>query len=158
MTESLLHVPLVVKHPHQRESSRVAAPAALTAFPDVVGAARRGRREPFARDRVLAAKQPVTGDLRDRYEAAVADADPFCRPSRAVYEPAGTGLAKTYTWGDAVGRVRVSGAGAVEPLDGGRRATVEAAFADVADADLGRPRTDAMAEGTREHLEALGYF
>jgi arylsulfatase A-like enzyme len=158
MTESLLHVPLLAKFPGQRTGRTVDDPAALTAFRDVVAAARRGERATFTRSQVLASKQPVTGDLRERYEAAVDDATPFLQRSRAVYEPAETGVRKTYSWGDAVGEAHVPNAGAVGEVTTADRERIDSAFASVEDADVRRPDRESVDDGTRDHLEALGYF
>lgn len=157
-TESLLHVPLVVKQPQQRRNRTVTDPAALTAVRDVVDAARRGRRATCARERVLASKQPVTGDLRRRYEAAVDDVDPFLRESRVVYEGADDGVRKTYSWGEAVGTVDVRRAGAVGPVAKGDRERLSAAFASVEDAGVRRVGDGDPTDETREQLAALGYF
>lgn len=164
MSESLLHVPLVAKFPGQRTGRTVERPAALTAFPDVVRAANRGSDATFARSAVVASKQPVTGDLRARYEAAVDDATPFLRPSRAVYEPAETGVHKTYSWGEAVGHVTVPRAGAVSATTtaGSPRARdrdrLDAAFSRIDDAGVRRTPRDSVDAAAREQLEALGYF
>jgi hypothetical protein len=158
MSESLLHVPLVVKSPGQRTGRTVEGPAALTAFREVVDATRRWESADFARERVVASKQPVTGDLRERYESAVHDATPYRAPSRAVYEPAETGVSKTYAWGEAVGTVHVPHAGAVGPTTPADRARLEAAFEPLADPGVRRRSRGSADAGTRDQLEALGYF
>ena len=158
MTESLLHVPLVAKFPKQRTGRTVDDPAALTAFRDVVATARRGEQATFARSQVLASKQPVTGDLRDRYDAAADDATPFLQRSRAVYEPAGTGVRKTYSWGEAVGEVHVTQAGAAGEVTATDRERIDSAFASVDDADVRRTDGGSVDDSTRDRLEALGYF
>ena len=158
MTESLLHVPLVAKFPGQRTGRTVDDPAALTAFRDVVAAARGGERASFARSRVVASKQPVTGDLRERYETAADDATPFLRPSRAVYEPAETGVRKTYSWGDAVGEVHVPRAGTVGEAAAADRDRVSDAFDSLENADVRSTDRDSVDERTRDQLDALGYF
>jgi len=136
----------------------VEGPAALTAFREVVDATRRGEPADFARERVVASKQPVTGDLRERYESAVDDATPYRAPSRAVYEPAETGVYKTYSWGEAVGTVHVPHAGAVGPTTPADRAQLETAFEPLADPGVRRPGRGSADAGTRDKLEALGYF
>jgi arylsulfatase A len=157
-TESLLHVPLVVKQPGQSEGRTVTDPAALTAVREVATAARRGRPATCARERVLASKQPVTGDLRERYEAAVEDAGPFLRESRVVYERADGGVRKTYSWGTAAGTVHVPRAGTVGPVTDGDRERLSAAFEPVEDAGVRRAGHGDATDETREQLAALGYF
>jgi arylsulfatase A len=155
--EELLHVPLVIKRPGQDSGERVADPAALTALPEVVQAVRAGDNATFARERVLASKQPVTGDLRDRYERAVDDPEPLFARSRAVYERDGDAVRKTYSWGDAVGAVRVHRAGVVERVpDLGT--PPDDVFESVTDAGVRRERDERVTEETKTQLEALGYF
>ncbi|RXK47994.1 sulfatase [Halorientalis pallida] len=157
-TESLLHVPLVVKRPRQREGRTVTDPAALTAIPQVANAAREGHRTTCAREQVLASKQPVTGELRRRYESAVTDPGPFFRESRVVYEQTPSGVRKTYSWGDAVGTVQVPRAGSVgQPSDRGRD-RLSAAFRPVEAAGVRQVGRGEPADETKEQLAALGYF
>jgi arylsulfatase A len=157
-TESLLHVPLVVKQPRQRESRTVTDPAALTAVRDVANAARDGRRATCARDQVRSSKQPVTGELRRRYESAVKDPGPFFRESRVVYESATRGVRKTYSWGDAVGTVHVPRAGSVGPVTDGSQERLSAAFRPVEDDGVRHTGRGEPVDGTKEQLAALGYF
>jgi arylsulfatase A len=158
MTESLLHVPLVVKHPGQQTERRVHDPAALTAFPAVVEAALDGDRETFARERVLAAKQPVTGDLRERYETAVDDPEPHFAFSRAVYERIDGDLVKTQAWGDSVVRMRVDPARSRSLERTGGREALATAFEKVEPAGVSLDRETETTAETRQRLEALGYF
>ena len=157
-TEQLLHVPLVAKRPGQTAGGRVSDPATLTAFPDVVAATRNGESASFRRDRVLASKQPVTGDLYDRYERAVGNPAPLFAPSHAVYEPDGDGVRKTYSWGEAVGEAHVHRPGVVEYRGEGQQERIETAHKGLSDPDLCRERTDKATEETKAQLEALGYF
>lgn len=158
-TESLLHVPLVVKQPRQCEGRTITDPATLTAVRDVVAAAREGRRETCARTHVLASKQPLTGDLRDRYEAAVDDVEPFCRESRVIYERAADGsVRKTYSWGDAVGTTRIRRAGNAGPVTDGDRSRLSAAFESVESAGVRQASRREVSEAARDQLTALGYF
>ncbi|MFD1632974.1 sulfatase [Haloplanus ruber] len=157
-TENLLHVPLVVKQPRQRRPRTVTDPATLTAVRDVVDAAHEGRRATCARERVLASKQPVTGDLRRRYEAAVDDADPFLKESRVVYQATDNGVRKTYSWGEAVGTVDVRSASAVGTVRKGDPERLSTAFASVEDAGVRRIGDGDPTGETREQLAALGYF
>jgi arylsulfatase A len=157
-TESLLHVPLVVKHPHQREVRLVTDLAALTAVRDIVDAAIEGSRATCARRRVLASKQPVTGDLRDRYEAAVDDPEPFLRESRVVYEPADRGVRKTFSWGETVGSIDIPRPGTVGPVTAGDREHLSTAFEAIEHAAVRQVGGGDPTDETREQLAALGYF
>ncbi|MFC6974014.1 sulfatase-like hydrolase/transferase [Halomicroarcula sp. GCM10025709] len=104
MHETLLYVPLVVRPPGGGDGRRCHRPAALTAFPSVVESALDGEPivDGFARDRVLTTKQPVTADLRERFEDACVDPSQFLAPSRAVYRPDPDderAVRKRYYWG-----------------------------------------------------------
>jgi arylsulfatase A len=167
MHETLLHVPLVVRPPGGGPGERVAAPATLTRFPDAVAAARRGERPSFVPDGpVVAAKQPVTADLRRRFERACGDPEPLFAASRAVYEPSGDGVVKTYHWGEAAGRLRVPAAGATVPVGGAGGATdadchdrVERVFDRFEPRNVAGPRPDERVdEDAKERLRALGYY
>ena len=157
-TEQLLHVPLVVKRPGQTTGERVGGPATLTAFPDVVRACHDGGRATAVRERVLASKQPVTGDLRQRYERAVENPAPLFARSHAVYERDGEAVRKTYSWGDAVGEARVHAAGVVDHRREGDRTALTERLDELGDPDLRRERTDDVSEETKAQLGALGYF
>ncbi|RLM53572.1 sulfatase [Halobellus sp. Atlit-31R] len=178
MHESLLHVPLVVRYPEQRDREQhaerrdVFRPAALTRFPSVALDAASGRELPtdaFVPDGpVVASKQPVTGDLRERYVEACAEPEPFFAPSRAVYRAADDGtdttsVQKTYHWGKQVGELQVYDAQSVSPrstttLD--EAAThLDAAFDRFDSADVRQPREDqSVSVETKERLAALGYY
>lgn len=163
MHETLLHVPLIVRPPGGTDGKRCHRPAALTAFFDVAietvedGAPRGG----FADDRVVAAKQPVTDDLRERFEDACQDPTPYVQPSRAVYRPDPEdprAVRKRYYWGDAAAECRVHAPGAVSDVERIDPRAVEDAFSerrpDVREPLEGRQAT----ESTKEQLAALGYY
>lgn len=163
MHETLLRVPLLVRPPGGGAGREHHRPATLTAFPDAVGSALDGDdpAAAFARDAVYATKQPVTGDLRDRFEESCDDAAPFVAPSRAVYVPDPDderAVRKRYYWGDEAVVCRVRGPGEVAPVESTTPGEVDAAFNDhdpgVREPLTGRQVTDAA----REQLAALGYY
>jgi arylsulfatase A len=161
MHEELLHVPLVVRPPGGADGDRVHEPAALTRFPAVARGHAAGDppEAGFASESVVATKQPVTGDLRDRFERSCDRIDPFTAPSRAVYADAdGTAVRRRYYWGDEGAESLVHRAGVVEATGPAAPATVDAAFDDgaasVCEPLDGRQVTDE----TRERLAALGYY
>jgi arylsulfatase A len=158
MTEELLHVPLVVKQPGQETGNWVHEPAALTGFPDVVTAALTGERNTFAQERVLASKQPITGDLRERYEAAVEDPNPLFAPSRAVYEPTDGELVKHHQWGETVTRVRVDSPEKQTTALETNTGRLDRVFSDLEPASVSRTRDEDVNAETRTQLAALGYF
>ena len=172
MSESLLHVPLVVSAPGQTDPRRIDRPAALTAFPDVA-LGRVDRSDGFATDTVYATKQPVTGNLRERFERACDRVEPYTATSRAVYvadsEHPGS-VEKWYRWGLTATACRIPEAGAVElgpAIDPG---AVDAAFGPKAPDRTDGPVASTPEEireplegqgvsgATREQLSALGYY
>jgi arylsulfatase A len=161
MHESLLHVPLVVKAPGQEVGRRVHDPATLSRFPDVVLGHTTGDAgaDGFTTGTALASKQPVTADLRERFERHCGDVAPYAAPSRAVYTSAGgTAVRKRYYWGGSAGELLIHGPGTVEFRGEIDRESVDDAFDDpdaaVREPLAGRQVTD----GTKDHLAALGYY
>ncbi|KOX97115.1 MULTISPECIES: sulfatase [Halorubrum] len=161
MHEELLHVPLLVRPPGGADGEVCHRPAALTRFPSVVAAHVAG--EPpeagFAAERVLSLKQPVTADLRDRFEDACEDVTPFTAASHAVYtNETGRGVRKRYHWGDEGLEASVSGPGDFAPRREIDPATVTDAFED-SEADVREPMGGRQAtEQAKEQLAALGYY
>jgi arylsulfatase A len=161
MGEALLHVPLVVRAPGQREGRRVHEPAALTQFPSVALGHATGDppERGFGVDRVCSTKQPVTADLRERFERNCKRVAPYAAGSRAVYvDDEGESVRKRYHWGDAAAEFRVHRAGAVERVGGIEPDRVTAAFGDPA-ADVREPLDGRqVTDETKEQLAALGYY
>ena len=162
MHETLLHVPLLVRPPGGASGDRVHDPAALTRFPSVARGHVAGTppERGFAVESVVASKQPVTGDLRDRFARHCGDVAPYAAPSRAVYANAdGTAVRKRYYWGDDAGTTLVHRPGVVEPVDAASPARVDAAF-DEPTVSVRDPRDDdgGVSDETKAHLDALGYY
>ena len=170
MHEELLHVPLVVRPPGGATGERVDELAALTRFPAVVHA--HTRDDPpsrgFTVDRALALKQPVTADLRERFERRCDPVEPYLEPSRAVYENApdtpGAVRKRSY-WGDRGVTTLVHAPGVVEHRDPIEPETVDRAFRDTAnDRDPDRdPVREPLAgrqpdADVEAQLAALGYY
>ena len=161
MHEALLHVPLVVRPPGGTDRERVDDPATLTQFPAVVlgHVTGDGAENGFTAETVVASKQPVTADLRDRFERHCADVAPYAAPSRAVYTDDGDGtVRKRYYWGETGGELLIHDPGAVEFLGETAPGTVDAAFAgsrvEVRDPLEGRQ----VSNETKDQLAALGYY
>ncbi len=167
MHESLLHVPLVVRPPGGAAGRRVTEPVSLAAFPEAVARAQVGKPASFRTDRpVVAAKQPITGDLRAQFERACNDPEPLFAPSRAVYDATATGVRKTYVWGEAVGTLACPAAGQTHdgrlqavPSPAAARGRLTEAFAATPPVSVRCDRTTAAdMEETKAQLQALGYF
>jgi arylsulfatase A len=162
MHEALLHVPLLIRPPGGSSGREVHRPAALTAFPDAVLAVADGdEAPPFARERVYATKQPVTADLRERFETNCEDPAPFVAASRAVYRPDPDderAVRKRYYWGESALECQVHGAGRVTTRTGIDPEDVDAAFDH--DDPLVREPLDGggVTDAAKEQLAALGYY
>jgi len=113
----------------------------------------------FAVDRAHAAKQPVTGDLREKYETYCDDPGRFVADSHAVYEDApGRAVEKRFHWGDAAATFRVHAPGVVERDDGADADRLRAA-SDGADPGVrAEDAADEVSDAAKDRLEALGYY
>jgi arylsulfatase A len=165
MHEALLRVPLLVRPPGGTDGRTCHDPAALTAFPDVVTDTVDGGHvaDGFARDRVYAAKQPVTAELRERFEDACADPERFLAPSRAVYRPDADdprAVRKRYYWGERAVECRIRTPGEPSVVTRITPGRVDTAF-DEPDPtpEIRAPLDgDQVTDATREQLAALGYY
>ena len=163
MSEALLHVPLLVRPPGGGKGKRCHHPAALTAFPDVVMNAVIGTtdRQGFARDQVFSTKQPVTDNLRERYENHCAEPEPYLQPSQAVYVDSpsdGIAVRKQYYWGKDAVEQRIHSPHERESIAAITPQRVEEAF-DETEADVRIPLSgQQVTEGAKEQLAALGYY
>lgn len=166
MHESLLHVPLIVRHPGGNGGDRISNPAALTRFPAVVRAAIDGGRASFVPDHlVVSTKLPVTADLKRQFEAASEAPEPLFAPSRAVYDTVGSVVRKRYHHGDAAGTLLTPSANAsvVDRIDRDSETLTHTAIDEVFDRfepqEVRSPRPDdELQTETKEQLRALGYY
>jgi arylsulfatase A len=161
MHEELLHVPLLVRPPGGVDGERIHDPAALTRFPAVARGWADGRppEQGFRAETVVATKQPVTGDLRDRFARHCDPIDPYTAPSRCVYTNAeGPAVRKRYYWGEEGADALIRRAGHIEATSSTDRAAADAAFTDSA-ATVRKPREDqAVTDRIKDQLAALGYY
>jgi arylsulfatase A len=115
----------------------------------------------FARNRVYATKQPVTAELRERFEANCEDPERFLAPSRAVYRADADdpgSVRKRYYWGTEAVDCRVGPSGAVSVVERTTPDRVDAAFED-SDADIRAPLDgQQVTDAARDQLKALGYY
>jgi arylsulfatase A len=161
MHEELLHVPLVVRPPGGTDRERIHDLAALTQFPSVVREHVRGDpvEHGFATERVLAKKQPVTADLRDRFERHCDAVDTYLAPSRAVYtNTENKAVKKRYHWGEKGLTELIHCAGAVETLDHSDPPEIDSEFGGD-EAGIREPLEGAQAtDEVKDQLAAIGYY
>jgi arylsulfatase A len=161
MHEELLHVPLLVRPPGGADGERIHDPAALTRYPAVARGWATGDPPAmgFASESVLSMKQPVTGDLRERFERNCDRIEPYIAPSRCVYTDAdGTAVRKRHYWGDEAAESLIPRAGVVEAPDPTDRASIDAMFGEHT-ATVREPLDgQQVSDQTRDHLAALGYY
>jgi arylsulfatase len=162
--EVLLHVPLVVKLPGQREGRRVESVAALTQFPDAVDAAIDGNVTPdtfVPTEPVVGMTYGLTADaqLRARAEQYCDDLTEFDEVSRVVYEDEGDHLRKFITWADRGATIAVRDAQTSYKLSSEGHHRVEERFEEIGDANV-REEAAGMKDvddATYDRLEDLGY-
>jgi len=162
--ETLLHVPLVVKFPGQREGKRVRSGAALTQFPDAAHAALDGTAVPetFVPDGpLIMMTYGLTEDdqLRSRATRDCDDVSMFEDVLRVVYEDVPEGLQKSVAGESASATVMVRDAQTSYKVDDGGRERVDEAFAAIEDARVRESAggIDDVDEATYDRLEQLGY-
>ncbi|WP_336001792.1 sulfatase [Halorientalis halophila] len=102
--ETLLHVPLVTKHPNQTEGAVIEDLSTLTAFPAAVRSAVEGEgdRERFCPDGpVLATSTNIDyKDKRELKEIGINDFEKFEDWAHAIYTKVDNSIQKHATWGD----------------------------------------------------------
>lgn len=159
--EVLCHVPLVVRRPGG-ESERVAEPASLTAFPDVVRAALRGTRESFVPDGpVVVSSHGLEEPMEDRALRYTDDLHRFNGDCRAVYramDDRDGAVKKALSWRDR--RCRIDGYDAktsyrASETDGD---IVDETFGAFADRGVRVESEDEIEAATEERLKDLGYM
>jgi arylsulfatase A-like enzyme len=157
--DCLLHVPLVVRPPGGG-AERVTDLATLTAFPEVVRAARDGGVPSFAPDEsVIASSHGLEEPMEERALRYAGDLYLFDGHCRAVYEPLDGDVRKFAGWRDR--RVTVDVFGAACSLrrsfdDGGR---VDEVFSGTEDVGVREESggVEDLDEATKRRLEDLGY-
>lgn len=158
--ECLLHVPLVVKYPQQETGGRVDRLASLTNFPDAVRAAVEMDYEPgesftvddfaLASDHgVLALDQAAANEYCGASRVAALD-----RPVRVAYEQRDGAVIKELSGPQRSVRVDLPD-GTTNDSDG---SLVSRAYEDVSSAGVVRFEQAELSEGTRAHLEEMGYL
>jgi hypothetical protein len=115
----------------------------------------------FASQQVVATKQPVTDDLRQRFVDHCADPERFFQPSQAVYVAGsddGTSIRKQYFWGSDGVECRIDSAGNVTELAEIDPSRVREAI-DSTEANIKKPLSgEQVTDEAKEQLAALGYY
>ena len=159
--ETLLHVPLVVKHPGQNDPDRVPEVASLTEFPTVVRAVLNGEYDgtEFAPEEPVVATSYGLDEQKEEMASQYCDdIERFRETAHAVYEGSGNEVIEYVTWGDSEATLRVYDAetAATVSQDGGDRVReVVDTFApqDVLESSEG----DDLTDSAKKRLEDLGY-
>ncbi|AEH36981.1 sulfatase [Halopiger xanaduensis] len=162
--EVLLHVPLVVKRPGQRNAHEVDSVATLARFPTVVENALEGATAPdgFVPDRpVVASSYRITDDesLKARALEHCDDLSAFESFTHVVYEDDDDVVRKYITWKDREATVEIRNAQDSYKVSntGGRK--VREVFGEMEEAAVRAEGsgTDDLDEATYDRLEKLGY-
>lgn len=99
--EVLLHVPLVVKAPGQKEGRRVEKVASLTQFPEAIRAVLNGGDPDFVpRDSVVASSYGLEEPMKERASKYCEDIYRFDGDAHTFYEGSGTSVTKYEAWRD----------------------------------------------------------
>ncbi len=161
--EVLLHVPLVVRAPGQREGERVSEVASLTRFPAAVRALLDDelRDDAFVPDGpVVASSHGLEEPMEERAARYCDDLWRFNGDARAVYRDEDGFVRKDVTWRDEAASILVCDAKASSKTGtDGARDRVESAFAAIEDRGV-RDESEGLGdvdEATQKRLEDLGY-
>lgn len=161
--EALLHVPLVVRAPGQREGERVSEVASLTQFPEAVYALLDDdwRDDVFVpEDPVVASSHGLEEPMEERAKRYCDDLWRFNGDARAVYRDEGDFVRKDVTWREETASILVCDPKAASKTDAsGARERVEDAYASIHDLGV-RDESEGIGdvdEETQKRLEDLGY-
>lgn len=161
--EALLHVPLVVRAPGQRESQRVSETVSLTQFPETVLALLEGDWEDDAfviEGPVVASSHGLEEPMEERARKYCGDLWRFNGDARAVYRDEEDFVRKDMTWREEAASVLVCDAKAASKTSGNdARDQVNSAFTDIVDRGV-RNESEGIGdvdEATQKRLEDLGY-
>jgi hypothetical protein len=156
-----LHVPLLVDFPGARLERQVPDVATLTNFPTLVESVLAGDPDPeaFVSDDgvVLASTDGIDPDTQERAREYLDNISTRTAGVDAVYTGSGTDVEKAVRWDDRSATIAVRdahNAWVTATDDGG---TVEAAFADVADAGVATDSDGDVGHSVKQRLEDLGY-
>lgn len=159
--ETLLHVPLVVKHPGQDDPDRVCEVASLTEFPTVVRSALDGDCDgtEFSPDGpVIATSYGLDEQKAEMGARYCDDLERFRGTAHAVYQGRGDEVIKYVTWGDNEATLRIYDAQTAVTLsrDGGDRVREVVDGTEQRDV-LETGDSEGLTDNTKARLEDLGY-
>ncbi len=159
--EVLLHVPLLVLAPGQSEPERIAAPASLTEFPNVVESVVETGGSPadfVPGGNVLAsAHHTRVREVEDQIRAYCDDVDRFAGHAQAVYSRTDEGIEKYLSWGSDSATVRPHDARTTEKVSDEIPPEVDS-LVSVPNRDLRAADAGEMDRGTEARLADLGYL
>lgn len=159
--ECLLHVPLIVKSPGQKDGKVVQNVVSLTDFPTAVQAAidSDGAHNSFITDGpVIATVHGLDDPVQERASKYVDDLTPYTATARAVYEKGNMGVRKRVTWRDVQRTITVRDAQTAWKFsdDGGKR--VREAFRDVSGVNVKEDNSTDLDKRSVQQLKDLGYM
>lgn len=162
--EALLHVPLVVRAPGQREGRQISEAASLTQFPTAVRSLLEDAwgHDAFVPDEpVIASSHGLEEPMEERAQKYCNDLWRFNGDARAVYHDEGDGFVrKDVTWRDEAVSILVCDAKAASKTeDTDARDRVEFAFENIDDLGVSDDSEGLgdVDESTQKRLEDLGY-
>jgi arylsulfatase len=163
LPECILHVPLVVKYPNQKEPAASDAVTSLTEFPSAV---RTVQDESAGTDAFLPDEEPVVcatagvdPDTSERAREYLNSVNPYDKAGQAVYETTDDGtVLKRSRWGDSSGTVHVKNSQAAWlESDTAAGDIVASVIEDLVDAGVRDSTRENVDDEVKRRLEELGY-
>jgi len=160
--ESVLHVPLVVKFPNQKNRRRIEQLASLTNFPSIVNQAIHKHETDFnafvPESPVVASTSGMYGEAREQMKKYSLNSELYTNPMRAVYKQEGDRIRKFMTWSGEAATVEIRGI-VNHKLCSQGITKVNDAFEGIDDHDVRESTTDTVADDqVEDRLRELGYL
>jgi len=158
--ESLLHVPLIIKHPQQSEGREIDKVVSLTDLPKTIRSAANGNYEPSSlvtNEPVLASTYRLLPEDAEKYEQ-VGNIDKYVGPWRAVYEDTEDGVKKFAQKGKYNYTGLIPSAQEVNPVNDRNQQRVREIFTKLSNKNMIQQENVEIEEDLEEHLKDLGYI
>lgn len=157
--EGILHVPLLVHFPGQRDSEHVTDICSISEFPTLVRevVADDWSHHSLVTDSPVVALMPARNPGESVGEKYLDDMGPFDKTGKVVYEMENGNIMKYRTSGDDEGAFKATGTLSVERVSNNAKEHVDAVFSELGEQFDLSANSESISEETREHLEDLGY-